>query len=409
MKKITALILSLTLLLGITALVGCGDTASEPKEGTVTRLTIDINPSVELMVDDQNKVIAVTALNDDGAILISGETFIGKTPEEAVELAVSVAADTGYLIKGEVSADENTVKISVSGNDAYAKSLAEKIETKAKAVMDDLDLKGKIERADALRREGLEALAVANSLYTAEEVAEMTDEELYSIIAESRCEMAGLVTEEMRQMYITAKEYEISFARSEQMTKIMDALGAAYAVDKMMYENLLAVHQTSIAALEEARYKALIDPDSPYQKALTALRDSKEELIKQRTYTASLDINGEEYASASIQLGLAEDNYQAALETFEALGKSADDAFNGAISAIKTSENNLLSIENKLLSKEEFKAALEAEATELEQELNEKKDTFFETFETEYSDDLEAMKETYAAKKAALIEQNGAN
>ncbi len=406
MKKIISLLLILTLSFGVAVLAACGGSTS-PKEGTVTRLTIDINPSIELMVDDQNKVIAVTALNDDGAVLISGESFIGKTPEEAVELAVSVAADTGYLVSGEVTADENTVKISVSGNDAYAKELASKIESKAKRVMDDLDLKGKIERADALRREGLVALAAANSLYTEEELSEMSDEELYSIIALARCEMAELASEEMRQMYMTAKEYDISFARSEQMARIMDALGAAYAVDKMMYENLLAVHKTSIAALEEARYKALLDPDSPYQKALTALRDSKEELIKQRTYTASLDVNGEEYASATVQLELAEESYEAALAAFEALGKSAEDAFEGAISAIKISEGNLLSMEKKLLSDEEFRAALEAGADDLERELNEKKDSFFESFESEYSDDLKAMKETYAAKKAALLEQSG--
>ena len=41
-----------------------------PEEGSVTRMTVDINPSVEFMIDDQNKILSVTALNDDGSILI---------------------------------------------------------------------------------------------------------------------------------------------------------------------------------------------------------------------------------------------------------------------------------------------------------------------------------------------------
>ena len=62
----------------------------------MTRVTVDINPSVEFIVDDQNKVVSVTALNDDGSILIAGEAFVGKTPEEAVEMMVSLATETGW-------------------------------------------------------------------------------------------------------------------------------------------------------------------------------------------------------------------------------------------------------------------------------------------------------------------------
>ena len=74
-------------------------------------MTVDINPSVEFMIDDQNKIVSVTALNDDGSILIVGEAFVGKTPEEAVEMMVTLASDTGYLVQGNAEAAENTVKI----------------------------------------------------------------------------------------------------------------------------------------------------------------------------------------------------------------------------------------------------------------------------------------------------------
>ena len=50
-----------------------------PEEGTLTRMTVDVNPSVEFMVDDQNKVVSVTALNDDGSILIDKYIKIVRT------------------------------------------------------------------------------------------------------------------------------------------------------------------------------------------------------------------------------------------------------------------------------------------------------------------------------------------
>jgi hypothetical protein len=65
------------------------------------------------MIDDQNKVVSVTALNDDGGILIVGEAFVGKTPEEAVEYIRTWAygdtmiedRDGNYTLVGTVPGD----------------------------------------------------------------------------------------------------------------------------------------------------------------------------------------------------------------------------------------------------------------------------------------------------------------
>ena len=100
-KRLLSLVLVMLLILGSAfQIVPCAGSEKKPAEGTYTRMTVDINPSVEFMVDDQNKVVSVTALNDDGSILIAGEAFIGKTPEEATELVVQLATDAGYRVKG---------------------------------------------------------------------------------------------------------------------------------------------------------------------------------------------------------------------------------------------------------------------------------------------------------------------
>ena len=136
------------MLLSVFAFTSCGKDP-KPEEGTVSRMTVDINPSVEFMIDDQNKVISVTALNDDGSILIVGESFIGKTPEEATELVVKLASETGYLVEGNVEASENTVKISVSGDSKYAEKLMQDVSKKAESVLAALDIPGKVEKAEA--------------------------------------------------------------------------------------------------------------------------------------------------------------------------------------------------------------------------------------------------------------------
>lgn len=67
-------------------------------------MQVDINPSVEFILDADDKVLSVTALNDDGALIVAGEAFVGKTAEDAVELMASISTDAGYLVKGELSA-----------------------------------------------------------------------------------------------------------------------------------------------------------------------------------------------------------------------------------------------------------------------------------------------------------------
>ena len=53
--KCLSLALCLCLLIGMALpLASCKKSEPTPPEGTYTRMTVDINPSVEFMVDDQN-------------------------------------------------------------------------------------------------------------------------------------------------------------------------------------------------------------------------------------------------------------------------------------------------------------------------------------------------------------------
>ena len=70
MKRLIKLSLVLVMTFMVTFfLFGCKKT---PQEESLSRVTVDINPSIELLVDEENKVVSVTALNDDGNIIIDG-------------------------------------------------------------------------------------------------------------------------------------------------------------------------------------------------------------------------------------------------------------------------------------------------------------------------------------------------
>jgi len=398
-KRLTSIFLLCTLFLTAISFTSCSN--AKPEEGSVTRMTVDINPSVEFMIDDQNKIVSVTALNDDGSILIVGEAFVGKTPEEAIEMMVTLASDTGYLVQGNAEASENTVKISVSGDSKYAEQLKKDITEKAKDTLKALDINGTVEKVEALKIDALRQMALSISLYTEEEISTMDEGQLYKVISAGRIETALLMTEEMRSAYYSAKEYKISFAQREETARIIKELGGLYNLTHTTYKTALDVYSTAITELDNFRYEMLVSPESEYQKSLTELREAKIELLKQKNYTASLNVNGEEYASATVTLQLTEENYNKMLAAYEKIGTDLNATLEALIAKLKQAESNLTELEDTLFD-ENIEAKLQENAAEIEASLNAAKDGFFAEFESAHAEDIAAIEETLLAKKQQL-------
>ena len=398
-KRLISIFLLCTLFLTAISFTSCSN--AKPEEGSVTRMTVDINPSVEFMIDDQNKIVSVTALNDDGSILIVGEAFVGKTPEEAIEMMVTLASDTGYLVQGNVEASENTVKISVSGDSKYAEQLKKDITEKANDTLKALDINGTVEKVEALEIDALRQMALSTALYTEEEISTMDEDQLYKVISAGRIETALLLTEEMRSAYYSAKEYKISFAEREETARIIKELGGLYNLTHIAYKTALDVYSTAITELDNFRYEMLVSPESEYQKSLTELREAKIELLKQKNYTASLNVNGEEYASATVTLQLTEENYNKMLAAYEKIGTDLNAALEALIAKLRQAESKLAELEDTLFD-ENIEAKLQENAAEIEANLNAAKDGFFAEFESAHAEDIAAIEKALLAKKQQL-------
>ena len=399
--RLLCTMLCMMLLFTILPLASCEKAPATPEEGTVTRMTVDINPSVEFLVDDQVLIISATALNDDGSILIAGEAFIGKTPEEATDMMVNLAAQTGYLVKGNVEADQNTVKISISGDSQYAKELTERVQQSVTETLAELDISGAVASAQALSLDALRAMALDTALYTQEEIDAMDEKQLYTVLAQSRVETALLLTAEMREAYFAAKESRISFAEREETARIIEGMGGIYKLTHTAYKAALDAYSSAILAVENFRYEMLISPESSYQKSLAELRAAKTDLLAQKNYVASLEVDGELYAQATLDLTLSEEQYDKALAAYEALGAQADAALQELIGVMKQAEAKLIELEAQLFD-ENIEATLQAKASEIEANLNAAKDNFFAEFETAHAEDIAAIEAQLLAEKQAL-------
>ena len=123
MKKII-LSFSVTVALLITSfysLVGCSCTLQEAN--AVTYVNLSLNPNVELVLDTANRVVSVNAMNDDGELLLSEETYIGERVQTVLTKLIELASKSGLF---DVNQTEGVFYISVVNEDAeYANNLFE--------------------------------------------------------------------------------------------------------------------------------------------------------------------------------------------------------------------------------------------------------------------------------------------
>ncbi len=110
MKKILSVLVTLVLVVGLG--VGAYFLFRKPQEETSV-MTMSVNPEVQFILDQNNKVMNVTAVNEDGSSLISVVNFKGLTADEASKLFVEVSTQMGK-INFDTTGKEVTIYIACS-------------------------------------------------------------------------------------------------------------------------------------------------------------------------------------------------------------------------------------------------------------------------------------------------------
>jgi|GEM_PF-2274900 len=77
-------------------------------EKTLAYVTLDINPSIELAIDEKDMVVDAITLNEDADIAYSDLNLAGQSLENAAQTIVDTAIDLGYIT--EIS-DTNSVNV----------------------------------------------------------------------------------------------------------------------------------------------------------------------------------------------------------------------------------------------------------------------------------------------------------
>lgn len=214
MKALKYVLSFLFLIAAVGLVAGCQATTVSADDSYVT---LDINPSIELIVTPKEKVIYANPLNEDGELLLLEIDIIGLDLEEATEIIIDKAIELGFI-----DVDSEEVYVSVSTINMQAQ-IGETIQNRVKEAVNeafknrammgkavDKDFgSGYVEEANSFGvTPGFYRLAqsaVSNSDLTLEEALAMTQQELMDLVQTARRERRE-VSQMLKDEFFAARQ-----------------------------------------------------------------------------------------------------------------------------------------------------------------------------------------------------------
>ncbi|MBQ8308799.1 MAG: hypothetical protein IJX96_03095 [Clostridia bacterium] len=387
MKKLAILCAALTMGMSVSAFVGCNNGAKEKKV-----MNLSLNPEVEFLLDENDKVVSVNALNEEGNLIVSAEVFTGKTAEEAATLFVEVSKETGFLVSGKVNTGENELEISFSGDTEKAKKLYDDVKGKVEEYFSSENITATIEQAAAITEEKLEELVAECAPYLEEaEIKALEYKELLEKLEESRKETAEFYSQELKNAYYEAK----SFVMEQAELQAVKAQADLSTITAGLFDVAYKAYTTAIDTIESTRMTLLVNENSIYQLALKAFREAKADYLNYRNYVASLE-ETELTTAISEQLASYEGLVNSAETALLQTGENANDALDTVKAQVKTAYDSVVGYI------EEYSAKVSQYASEIATKRQEAQTEFFTNFENDYAEAITAAKDNWNAMKTEL-------
>lgn len=373
MKKIfIPILLALVLIISALPLTSCTYVPSVP-ETTVTRIIIDAEAEVELIVNFKNNVATVTPLNEIAEILLSGETLINMTPDKTAAEIAKLIGKSGLLYTDKTE----TVRLSISGDpdSDYVEVITKMIEKKLTKTFKKYDVTIKIEHFEPATDDELKALLMDEKLYSEKMIDEYVRTEKNFALALARIESAALPTSVFKYMYFSNLERAGIIFQKDQIAVMIKELGDAHAETLAAYENAIAEMKKASDAIDSFIYDSYLSADCDYITNLEALYD----MILFRSADA--------YDMAKEMLDITDENIKNELSAYYT-------AFEEANAAVIEIENNF---------DQEIVVKYRNVGIDIQNKVSEYEDGAKDRFNEKYASELSAARDALNNVKTQLI------
>jgi len=247
MKKSKLFMSLFTVFTLVVVMVACSGSISASE----TYVTVDINPSVELVINQREKVIYVNALNEDAEVLLLDLDLIGLDVDDAMDLIIEKSIALGYI---DVDAEETIVSVSTASNTELGLKVREMVKNAINNAFMNRAMMGKaVDKAfsEEFLDEAKKIAATYKEAFLAER---QTIRDLY------------IPQRDQLQEDIASLE-----AQLETATEDIEDLEAALLLKQNELDALISVYQTEMQALR-----------TTYYEETEAIRETYQEMKQQR-------------------------------------------------------------------------------------------------------------------------------
>lgn len=317
-RKLLSFVLAICLILPcVFALTACGNN-DDPSQARV--MNVELNPQLEFVLDTDNKVVSVNALNDEGNKIILSATFVGLSAEDAVDKFLEIAKEDGYLITGSVNAEENQINISISGD---SKNLLKAVKDSAVNYLNSVNINADVLSEAIAKSELVAKVEECMREYEQSELNNLTEEQLIELIKQSRNETKDLHTQELKELYYSMRESAIIKAEFAKIEELVNALPESFANIKTTVLEFITQLEGYMANIEE-ELQAYFTEGGAYKVAMQNFITEKQILLEARL------------------AGTATKLQESVVSAKESALKLAKSAINDAVALVKTTMNTVL-------------------------------------------------------------------
>lgn len=386
MKKFISTMLALVMCCSLFSFAGCSNDKTEAREVGV--MTVSLNPKVEFVLNSDDVVVAVNALNEEGNLILSADVFVGKDKQTAVKTFVRVSKETGFIVSGNVKAGENEISVNFSGKDAQARY--EEIKTELEKYFSEENISASVAQAKEDINAFIDAQVAKVAPYLeAAEIKAMEYGEKIKVIMDSAEETANMYSEELKNAYYRAKADAYELAKFEYAAeKLDDVTATALKLNAKMYKTACNAYETEYNML-------FVDEKSAYQVTLAAFRIAKTNYLNYRNYVASLE---QDKVTEAVTAAL--DVYETALNNAQDAMEAAYSAAMRGMQAVRASMDNAYKSINDYIQAHDENA--KQHLADASVKATEAIDKYSAKFEKDYSSAMEAVNKAWKDMKDKL-------
>ncbi|MGN0787451.1 MAG: hypothetical protein ACI4L6_00055 [Candidatus Onthoplasma sp.] len=356
MKKIFSYVLAVCLILpGLLLFSACNK--NETKESRV--MTVSANPSVEFILNEDDKVVTVNAANDDGNFIIASVSFTGLSAKEAVNLFLQTANQNGFIV------EDNAIKIEISGENA--ENLFNSIKESAKTYLSNINVQVNVEFKQIDKNDLKSLLKECMQELSLSEINNYSEQEIISLLKQSREETKNLFSEELKEFYYSNRAEEIISSKIQKINSLISSNLIVDSTIKSQIESYYQIFTEKFNEFKETYAEYYLDSESDYQVKMQEYISAKQALLEARLNSEQESVLAELEQQVELTK-TALNNAKVSADNALAIIKSAmDNALQGI--------NSLLNVVSHFLNQNEISGAMK-----------DAKDNFENNFNSTYGD-----------------------